>query len=137
MSLLKVFGVAGSAMSAETARLNTIASNLANADTVAGSPEEAYKARKPLFQSALADAADSQSALGVTVAGIMQSAAPAQALHQPGHPLADANGYVWGSNVNTVEEMVDMISASRSYENNVEVLNTSKELLLRTLRLGQ
>jgi flagellar basal-body rod protein FlgC len=124
-------------MSAQTVRLNLTASNLANAETVAGSPEEAYKARQPVFAAALkaVQGAD-DTPVPVRVEAVVESQAPAQMLHMPSHPLADANGYVYRSNVNTVEEMVNMISASRSYQNNVEVMNTSKELLLQTLRLG-
>lgn len=136
MSLFKVFDVAGSAMSAQTLRLNTTASNLANADVVAGSPEQAYKARQPVFAAALKATQSLQDAVSVQVKGVVESQAPAQALHMPDHPEADDGGFVYRSNVNPVEELVNMISASRSYQNNVEVMNTSKELLLQTLRLG-
>ena len=136
MPSFDIFNIAGSGMSAQTVRLNTTASNLANADSVSTKPEDAYKARHPVFravQAALGGDAGQQ----VQVAGITQSTAEAQARYEPGNPLANADGYVYASNVNTVEEMVDMISASRSYQNNVEVMNTSKELMLATLRLGQ
>lgn len=136
MSLFKVFDVAGSALSAQTVRLNTTASNLANADVVAGNPEQAYKARQPVFAAALKASQSSQDPVGVQVQGIVESQAPSQALYMPDHPQADEAGYVYRSNVNAVEELVNMISASRSYQNNVEVMNTSKELLLQTLRLG-
>lgn len=136
MSLFKVFDVSGSAMSAQTLRLNTTASNLANAETVAGSPEEAYKARQPVFAAALKSAQRLDHAVPVQVEAIIESDAKPLPMHMPGHPEADANGYVYRSNVNTVEELVNMISASRSYQHNVEVMNTSKELLLQTLRLG-
>lgn len=140
MSLFNVFNVAGSAMSAQTLRLNLTASNLANAETVSGTPEAAYKARQPVFAVALKAAAQAgrglEGASPVKVEGVVESAAPNQPMHMPNHPAADANGFVYRSNVNPVEEMVNMISASRSYQNNVEVMNTSKDLLLQTLRLG-
>lgn len=136
MSSFSIFDIAGSGMSAQSVRLNTTASNLANADSVSTKPEDAYKARHPVFK-AVQSALDAQAGQSVQVAGIAQSNAEAQARYEPGNPLANAEGYVYGSNVNTVEEMVDMISASRSYQNNVEVMNTSKELLLATLKLGQ
>ncbi len=138
MSLFNVFDVAGSAMTAQSLRLNLTASNLANAETVAGTPEEAYKARQPVFAAALRAArSGANKAVPVEVRAVVESNAPAQALYMPEHPMADAQGYVYRSNVNTVEEMVNMMSASRSYQNNVEVLSTSRDLLLQTLRLGQ
>ena len=137
MSLFKIFEVAGSAMSAQTLRLNTTASNLANAETVAGSPEQAYKARQPVFAAALKAQQEIGRAQGtVHSKGIIECQTPNSPLYMPNHPEADADGYVYRSNVNPVEELVNMISASRSYQNNVEVMNTSKELLLQTLRLG-
>lgn len=138
MSLYKVFDVAGSAMSAQSLRLNMTASNLANAETVAGSPEDAYKARNPVFAATLqAVRGEGMPATGVSVRDVVESQAPNQALHMPDHPDADINGYVYRSNVNTVEEMVNMISASRSYQNSVEVMSTSRDLLLQTIRMGQ
>jgi flagellar basal-body rod protein FlgC len=144
MSMFKIFDIAGSAMSAQSVRLNATASNLANANTVAPSADAAYRSRQPVFQTVMsgmgtgagAGTADPASA-GVRVAGVVQTAAPPTRAYQPGHPSADAEGYVYMSNVNVVDEMVNMISASRSYENSVEVMNTSKELLLRTLTIGQ
>lgn len=136
MALFDIFDVAGSAMSAQALRLNITASNLANADTVASTPGQAYKAREPVFAAALKDAHGGAPTVPVQLRGIVTSAAPAQPLYQPNNPLADANGYVYRSNVNTVEAMVNMISASRSYQNNVEVMSTSRDLLLQTLRLG-
>lgn len=135
MSLLKIFDVAGSSMSAQSVRLNTTASNLANANTAAGSRAEAYRARHPVFQTVMDDATD--ASVGVRVSDITTSDAEPTKVHQPGHPEADADGYIYQSNVSPVDELVNMISASRSYQNSVEVMNTSKELLLRTLRLGQ
>lgn len=135
MSLFGIFDIAGSAMSAQTVRLNTTASNLANADNLSGSEAEAYRARHPVF-STFRDALDSSTA-GVKVDGIVESHAPVQREYQPDNPLADAEGYVYRPNVDVVSEMADMISASRSYQNNVEVVNTSKQMLLNVLRLGQ
>lgn len=137
MSLFQIFDVAGSAMSAQSVRLNVTASNLANADSVSGDPRRIYRARQPVF-AAFRDAMnDAQNAVGVRVLGVVESKAPAPSHYQPDHPMADEDGYVYFSNVNAVEEMVNMLSASRSYQNNVEVINTSKELLMRTLNLGQ
>jgi flagellar basal-body rod protein FlgC len=144
MSLFDVFNIAGSALEAQSVRLNLTASNMANANNVAGSAQDAYRARQPYFApllnralgSAGADATGEGSA-GVRTLGVLENPAPPPRLYQPEHALADKDGYVYGSNVNPVDELVNMISASRSYQNNVEVLNTSKELLLRTLMLGQ
>ncbi|MEM1261526.1 MAG: flagellar basal body rod protein FlgC [Pseudomonadota bacterium] len=135
MSMLRVFDIAGSGMAAQSVRLNTTASNLANAGDVAGSEEAAYRAKQPVFQ-AVYDAFGNSPNVPVAVTGITESNAPVRALYQPAHPDADADGNVWVSNVNAVEEMVNMLSASRSYQNNIEVLQTSKDLLLRTLSLG-
>lgn len=149
MSSFNVFDIAGSALSAQSVRLNTTASNLANADSVSGDPAAVYRARHPVFaavQAGLSQASASASAsagngiqvgAGVAVRGIVESQQAPLARYEPGNPLADANGYVYAPAVNAVEEMVDMISASRAYQNNVEVMNTAKEMLLATLRLGQ
>ena len=138
MSLFRIFDIAGSAMSAQSARLSTTASNLANANTVASSAATAYRARQPVFQTVMStsEGIDPSSA-GVRVAGIVESTAEPAKVQEPGNPLADENGYIYMSNVNPVDELVNMISASRSYQNSVEVLSTSKELLLRTLSIGQ
>jgi len=133
MSLFNVFDVSASAMSAQTVRLNTTASNLANVDSVATTPEDAYKARHPVFQAALNEA----GGVGVRMGGIVESQAPAVARYEPGNPLANEEGYVFAPNVNTVEEMVNMLSASRSYQTNVEVMSTARDLAVRTLQLGQ
>jgi flagellar basal-body rod protein FlgC len=134
MSMLRIFNVAGSAVSAQSQRLNTVASNLANADTVAGPDGQSFKARQVVFQTVpMGDA----GAAGVQVSTISENQAPGRRVHDPRHPGADADGYVTYSNVNPVEEMVNMISASRSYQNNVEVMNTAKTLLLKTLQMGQ
>ncbi|QNK02594.1 flagellar basal body rod protein FlgC [Dyella telluris] len=142
MSLFKIFDVAGSGMAAQSLRLNTVASNLANADSVSGTPEGAYRAKEPLFaavQKAIGSAksADADSAVGVQVKGVTESQADVQAHYEPGNPMADATGYVYGSNVNPIDELVNMITASRSYQNNVEAMNTTKQLMLKTLDLGK
>lgn len=136
----KIFDIAGSGMAAQSVRLNTVASNLANADSVSGSAETAYRARHPVFEAVRAGLATGQSGGGdaaVRVLDIVEDGRAPQMRYEPGNPLANAEGYVFAPNVNVVEEMVNMISASRAYQNNVEVMNTSKELLLATLRLGQ
>jgi len=138
MSLFRIFDIAGSAMSAQSVRLNTTASNLANANTVASSAETAYRSRQPVFQTVMDNSAGmTPESAGVRVAGVVETSAPPTRIHEPGNPLADAEGYIYMSNVNPVDELVNMISASRSYQNSVEVLSTSKELLLRTLSIGQ
>jgi flagellar basal-body rod protein FlgC len=137
MSSFKVFDIAGSGLSAQSVRLNTVASNLANADSVSGDPNKVYKARHPVFEAVRSAVRGQDGNAAVRVNGIVENTAPPSSRYEPGNPLANADGYVYAPNVNVVEEMVDMISASRAYQNNVEVLNTSKELLLATLKLGQ
>jgi flagellar basal-body rod protein FlgC len=141
MSSFKAFDIAGSGMAAQSVRLNTTASNLANADSVSSTAAGVYKPRHPIFEAVRAQlstaGAAPESQPAVRVRGIYESTAPASQRYEPGNPMADANGYVFAPAVNVVEEMVNMISASRSYQNNVEVMNTSKDLLLATLRLGQ
>lgn len=137
MSMFQIFNISGSAVSSQSQRLNVVASNLANADTVAGPDGQAYKARQVVFQTALVGAQGDQAAAGVRVSTISEDQTPGRKIHDPRHPQADAEGYVTYSNVNTVEEMVNMISASRSYQNNIEVMSTAKNLLLKTLQLGQ
>jgi flagellar basal-body rod protein FlgC len=134
MSLFKVFNVSGSAVSAQSQRLNVVASNLANAESVAGPDGQPYKARQVVFQTQMQDG-DATSA-GVRVARVIEDDSPPRRIHDPRHPLADENGYVTMPNVNVVEEMVNMISASRSYQTNVDVMNTAKTLLQKTLQLG-
>ncbi|MCW7540514.1 flagellar basal body rod protein FlgC [Aquabacterium sp. A7-Y] len=134
MSMFKVFNISGSAVSSQSQRLNVVASNLANADTVAGPDGQAYKARQVVFQTVLMG---ETGAAGVKVNQVTEDQTPGRRVHDPKHPQADAQGYVTYSNVNAVEEMVNMISASRSYQNNVEVMNTAKSLLQKTLQLGQ
>ena len=141
LDALKIFDVAGSGLSAESVRLNTVASNLANADSVSGDPRTVYKARHPVFQAvhaAIGALAGSQgSAAAVRVAGIVESQTPPTVHNDPGNPLADAQGNVYSPNVNVIEEMTDMISASRAYQDNVEVMSTARDLMLATLKLGQ
>ena len=143
MPSFKVFDIAGSALSAQSVRLNTVASNLANADSVSGDPSSVYKARHPVFEAVRASLGSQMggtnqgSGAAVRVNGIVESNAPPTARYEPGNPLANEQGYIYAPNVNVVEEMVDMISASRAYQNNVEVMNTSKDLMLATLKLGQ
>jgi len=148
MSSFKIFDIAGSGLSAQSVRLNTVASNLANADSVSGDPNTVYKARHPVFEAVKNAVAAQTSGLGgtpgmgaadtaVRVRGIVESTAAPSERYEPGNPLANADGNVYSPNVNVIEEMTDMISASRAYQNNVEVMNTSKDLLLATLRLGQ
>ena len=135
MPLFNIFDVSGSAMSAQSIRLNTTASNLANAENISGSPEEVYRARQPVFATMMDDF--SGNVTGVKVKNIVESQVPPRKEYAPNNPLADDQGYVYLPNVNAVEEMANMISASRSYQNNVEIMNTAKQMLLTTLRLGQ
>lgn len=134
MSMFSIFSVSGSAISSQSQRLNVVASNLANADAVAGPDGQGYKGRQVVFETV---PMGSDASSGVKVSAIRESAEPMRRVHNPSHPSADAEGYVTQSNVNPVEEMVNMISASRSYQNNVEVMNTAKTLLLKTLQMGQ
>ena len=128
-------------MSAQSVRLNTTASNLANAESVSGDPNAVYKARHPIFEAVRAqlsaNATGAEANPAVRVSGIYESQAPAAARYEPGNPLANEQGYVYAPAVNVVEEMVNMISASRSYQSSVEVMNTAKDLALRTLNLGK
>ncbi|MBP8307893.1 MAG: flagellar basal body rod protein FlgC [Burkholderiaceae bacterium] len=135
MSLSRIFDISSTAIAAQSQRLNIVASNLANADSVAGPDGKAYKARQVVFQARQPERVDGTA--GVRVSGIIEDDTPGKRAFDPKHPQADAEGYVTSSNVNVVEEMVNMISASRSYQNNVEVLNTTQQLLIKTLQLGQ
>ena len=134
MSMFKIFDVSGSAASAQTQRLNVVATNVANADTVAGPDGKSFKAHHVVFQTV---PMGEPTSAGVQVAQVVESNEAGRRVHQPYHPKADGEGYVTYSNVNPIDEMVDMISASRSYQNNVEVMNTAKSLLLKTLQMGQ
>ncbi|MGM0633654.1 MAG: flagellar basal body rod protein FlgC [Pseudomonadota bacterium] len=148
MSLGSIFDIAGSAMSAQSVRLNTTASNMANADSAAGSAEEAYRARYPVFSSVQAQAlqggfqpqgmsgmGDAESA--VRIDGIVESDRPVEGRYEPGHPLADENGQVFYPNVDVVEEMSNMISSSRSFQMNVDVMNAARSMMQRVLSMGQ
>jgi flagellar basal-body rod protein FlgC len=140
MSLFNVFNVAGSALNAETIRLNTTASNLANAESVNGDVTKVYRARHPVFQAMMNDADsgfdDQGEAKGVRVMGIVESTAPPLKTYQPDSPVADKDGYVYAANVNSIEEMTNMISANRSFATNVEAINTARDLLLKVISMG-
>jgi flagellar basal-body rod protein FlgC len=148
MSLGSIFDIAGSGMTAQSLRLNTTASNIANAETASSSTEETYRARKPVFaavqqsllnpgQGGLPMAGDSAQGAGVRVEGIVESEAELQMRYEPHHPAANEDGYVYYPNVNVVEEMADMMSSSRSFQMNVDVMNTAKSMMQRILTLGQ
>lgn len=134
MSLFNIFNVAGSGMAAQSQRLNAVASNLANADSTTSADGKPYRAKQVIFSATPMGGADVQ---GVKVVRVAEDASPMKMVYDPKHPMADAKGYVAMPNVNVVDEMVNMISASRAYQNNVDVLNTSKTLLLKTLTIGQ
>tara|TARA_R110002049_G_scaffold13509_2_gene58447 strand:+ start:91359 stop:91775 length:417 start_codon:yes stop_codon:yes gene_type:complete len=138
MSLFNIFDISGSGLSAQSVRLNVTASNISNAQSVAGSDAAAYKARNPVFSAMYKDAFNEQGGnVGVQTLGIVENNAQAPKRYEPGNPMADDEGYIYLSNVNPIEEMTNMMSASRGYQNNVEVINTSRDLLLQTLRLGE
>lgn len=134
MSLLNVFNISGSAMIAQSERLNTVASNLANAESVTGPDGKPYKAKHVVFSAVPMTNA---TATGVTVRNVVEDQSAPKMVYNPQHPAADANGYVAMPNINMADEMVNMISASRSYQTNVESLNTTKTLILKTLTIGQ
>ena len=134
MSLENIFNVAGSAMNAQSQRLNTVASNLANADSATSANGEPYRAKQVVFAATPVSA---NGATGVSVAAVVEDQSPMKMVYDPKNPLADDKGYVTMPNVNVVEEMVNMISASRSYQSNAEMMNTTKTLLLKTLSIGQ
>jgi flagellar basal-body rod protein FlgC len=134
MSLFNIFNISGSAMTAQAQRLNAVASNLANVDSASGPDGQPYRAKHVLFQTM---PVGGQGGAGVKVAAVVEDTSPLKMMYDPKHPMANEQGYVAMPNVNPVEEMVNMISASRSYQNNVEVLNTSKTLLAKTLGIGQ
>lgn len=134
MSLFNIFNVAGSAMTAQSQRLNAVASNLANADSTTSANGQPYRAKQAVFSATPVGSGDAQ---GVKVLAVVEDSSPMKMVYDPKHPMADEQGYVAMPNVNVVEEMVNMISASRAYQNNVDVLNTSKTLLLKTLTIGQ
>ena len=138
MSLFNVMDIASTGMSAQSVRLNTTASNVANANSVSSSYEDTYKARHPVFAAELRQASQEQgSGSRVNVLGIVESDKPLQIEYSPGHPMADENGYIYKPNVNVVEEMADMMSASKAYETNVQIADTTKRIFRNVLRLGQ
>jgi flagellar basal-body rod protein FlgC len=140
MSLFNVFNVSGSALNAESIRLNTTASNLANAESVNGDATKVYRARHPVFQAMMqsGDGGFDQedSVTGVRVLGVVESTAAPLKTYQPDHPLADKDGFVYTSNVNSIEEMTNMISANRSFATNIEAINTARDLLLKVISMG-
>lgn len=133
MSDFKIFSIAGSALTAQSARLNAVASNLANADSVVGADGQPYRAKQVVFAATPVEG----GGIGVRVTQVVDSAAPARMQYDPSNPAADEKGYVTLPNVNVVEEMVNMISASRAYQTNAEVMNTAKALMAKTLAIGQ
>ncbi len=139
MSSFKIFDVAGSGMNAQMLRLNLTASNLANVDSVSSSIERTYKSRQPVFAAQFRNAFDRLHATTteVRVLGVVESPEPLRMEYAPNHPMANQDGYIFKPNVDPVEELANMIAASRSYQNNIEVLNTAKELMLQTLKMGQ
>ena len=139
MSLYNVFNIAGTGMSAQSVRLNTTASNIANANTVSSSVDETYRARHPVFAAELTKAASDQQgeSVGVAVKGIVESDSPLKVEYSPNHPMADKDGYIYKPNVNVMEEMANMISASRTYQTNVQVADAAKTMLSKTLLLGE
>lgn len=134
MSMFNVFNIAGSAMTAQSARLNAVASNMANADSIVGADGKPYRAKQVVFE---ATPMGGSAAQGVRVRQVVEDASPGRMVYDPRNPAANGEGYVTMSNVNVVEEMTNMISASRSYQTNADVMNTAKTLMLRTLQLGQ
>ena len=137
MSALKIFDIAGSGMNAQNLRLNLVASNLANANSVSSSINQVYKARQPVFAAELNNQLNKDGSGGVNIKGVVESQAPPVMEYAPNHPMADAAGYIYKPNVNSMEEMANMMSATRSYQNNVDVLNAAKTMILDTLKLGQ
>lgn len=138
MSLFNVFGITGSGMAAQSVRLNTTASNIANADSVSSSIDQTYRARHPIFAAEMQKAAAGQAeSVGVKVLGVVESDKPLNIEYSPNHPMADENGYIYKPNVNVVEEMTNMISASRSYQTNVQLAESAKNMLNKALTLGQ
>ncbi|HBF50859.1 MAG TPA: flagellar basal body rod protein FlgC [Massilia sp.] len=133
MSLFNVFNISGSAMSAQAQRLNTVASNLANADSATSASGEAYRAKQVVFEAVPMNSGGT----GVKVREVVEDPSPLKQVYDPKNPLADEKGYVSMPNVNPVDEMVNMLSASRSYQNNVETMNAAKSMLMKTLTLGQ
>ena len=138
MPSMNIFDIAGSGMNAQSLRLNLVASNISNANSISSSVDEVYKSRQPVFQAEFKSIMDKHDASSkVNILGVVESQAPPVIDYAPHHTMADENGYIYKPNVNTIEEMANMMSASRTYQNNVEVLNTAKQLMLQTLKMGQ
>jgi flagellar basal-body rod protein FlgC len=137
MSSFKIFDIAGSGMNAQNLRMNVVASNLANVDAVSSSVEDTYRARQPVFRAVLDQANLRSPAVGVQMAGVVESEAPLVREYAPQHAKADEDGYIYRPNVSVVEEMANMISASRAYQNNVEVVNATRQMLSATINLGR
>ncbi|MGB5561565.1 MAG: flagellar basal body rod protein FlgC [Sedimenticolaceae bacterium] len=137
MSSFKIFDIAGSGMNAQNLRMNVVASNLANVDAVSSSMEDTYRARQPVFKAVLDQANMRSPAVGVQMAGVVESQAPLVREYAPQHAKADEDGYIYRPNVSVVEEMANMISASRAYQNNVEVVNATRQMLSATINLGR
>ena len=137
MTMLTAMKISSSAMTAQMVRMNTTASNLANMDVVGSSPEEAYKAKKPIFRTVMEKFSETDYQAGVRVTGVSQTERPNIRRYEPQNPSADEEGFVYQSNVNSIEEMVEMTNASRSYQTNVEVMNATKKMMMATLQLGK
>jgi flagellar basal-body rod protein FlgC len=137
MSSFRIFDIAGSGMNAQNLRMNVVASNLANVDAVSSSVGETYRARQPVFRALLDQTNTANPAVGVQMAGVVESQAPLVREYSPQHAMADKDGYIYRPNVSVVEEMANMISASRAYQNNVEVVNATRQMLSATINLGR
>ncbi|CAK0756316.1 flagellar basal-body rod protein FlgC [Gammaproteobacteria bacterium] len=137
MSIFKIFDTAGTGLSAQALRLNLVASNMANVDAVSSSRDQTYKSRQPIFRAMMNEFNPNEPATGVKMVAVVESKAPPQMEYNPAHPMADKDGYVFRPNINIVEEMANMISASRAYQSNVEVVNSAKQLASATLRMGE
>ncbi|WP_127470434.1 flagellar basal body rod protein FlgC [Thiomicrorhabdus aquaedulcis] len=136
MSMFNILDISATGLHAQTVRLNTIASNMANVDSVSSNKEDTYRSKQPIFQTIL-NGAKNEPTGGVRIKEIVENQEPLKMEYSPNHPMANGDGYIFKPNVNIVEEMANMMSASRSYETNIEVMNTSKQLLLRTIQLGK
>ncbi|HHH38439.1 MAG TPA: flagellar basal body rod protein FlgC [Sedimenticola sp.] len=137
MSMFKIFDTAATGMSAQSLRLNLVASNMANIDSVGSTNDRTYRARQPVFSAMVDRFNPDGAAVGVEMKGVVESPAPLKREYAPDHPKADPDGFIYRPNVDLAEEMANMISASRTYQSNVEVVNTAKQLMLATLRLGE
>lgn len=136
MSMFRTLDISATGLQAQTIRLNTIASNMANVDSISSNAEDTFRGKKPVFETIM-DEATGQATGGVRIKEIVENKAPLKMEYMPNHPMADEKGYIYRPNVNVVEEMADMMSASRTYQTNIEVMNTSKQLLLRTIQMGK